>query len=406
MPKNNQIHNMLLKGGATIFGAKKTEKPEGYGHKILRKIKESKILSVLISILIILIIIFIIYAIWKAIYKKQTNEDDTCAHSKGCVLYSSVKSGDTAETIDSSRIPPSVSGSDYSFSLWLYVRSKNYDSGQKNRHNRDWKTIMYRENGRMTTDSDSSNLSVQPGVWLSSDTNKILIRWETVGRLKGIESCCKDEDCMKLSDIGRRCRMSDENDQDNVKRCVKKEGDEGVEWGGYTAKHSSMDPNLNPPSKHCNTMADTNDDNVDQFNNESCVDNIPLDRWFQLVIATHEHSADVYIDGKLVNTVTFDSPPRVNPYGNLVLSKDFSSAVNPIHGFSGAMTQVRYFSRALGPYEILKIYSWGPHPFQLSVPDEITGEWKGLGSFRDKGVTFTKGQRKYTRTPYYGFSGN
>ena len=82
MPKNNKIHNMLLKGGGTIFNPGSSSKPEGTGHKVVRKIRESKILSVLVSIIVIIIIILIIYAIWKAIYKKQTTVDDTCAHSK------------------------------------------------------------------------------------------------------------------------------------------------------------------------------------------------------------------------------------------------------------------------------------------------------------------------------------
>ena len=300
-------------------------------------------------------------------------------------------------------MPPSVSGSDYSFSLWLYVKSSNYGTGKKASHNRDWKTIMYRENGEVTGD----NLSVQPGVWLSSDTNRILIRWETVGRVKEILSCCKPEDCKRESDIGRRCQKSGENT--DVQRCIKN-NDGGIGWneGKIAINHNSMDPNMNPPSKRCNSMADTNDPDsgIGEFNNESCVDNIPLDRWFQLVIATHENSADVYIDGKLVNTITFDSPPQVSQSGNLVLSKDNAPGVTNVnHGFSGAMTQVRYFSRAIGPYEILKIYSWGPHPFQVTDPDDIAGEWNGLSSLSGRNVSFSKTSGG-SPNRYYGFSGN
>ena len=41
---------------------------------------------------------------------------------------------------------------------------------------------------------------------------------------------------------------------------------------------------------------------------------------------------------------------------------------NSLNGFSGAMTQLRYFNYSLSPDDIANVYSWGPHPH---VPKKI-----------------------------------
>ena len=48
------------------------------------------------------------------------------------------------------------------------------------------------------------------------------------------------------------------------------------------------------------------------------------------------------------------------------------------NGFSGGLTQVRYFNMAISPYDILKIYSWGPHPFEVVDPDKLKNELESI----------------------------
>jgi hypothetical protein len=122
----------------------------------------------------------------------------------------------------------------------------------------------------------------------------------------------------------------------------------------------------------------TNNANTD---NELCIDNIPLDRWFHLAMITHTQSADVYVDGKLVRTLAFNSSPVVYNDAPLVLCKDCTNSMASMgrNGFLGALTQVRYFKMAINPYDVLKVYSWGPHPFEVPNPNKLKKELEGIG---------------------------
>ena len=115
-------------------------------------------------------------------------------------------------------------------------------------------------------------------------------------------------------------------------------------------------------------------------NNETCIDNIPLDRWYHLTIVVQNQSGEVYIDGKLVKNLAFNSAPVLYDSADLFLCKDNTGTTssNSKNGFLGAMSQVRYFKQALSPYDVLKIYSWGPHPFELSSPEQLTKELKSI----------------------------
>ena len=182
MPRNNKLNYRFLKGGDIAKEGGKFAK-DGY-----EKVKKNKVLSIIVSIIIILLIIFIIYSIWKAIYKNQSESNVDCTPAKGCVLFSGVKNGTEPVTISADRMPPSISGTDHTLCVWLYVRSSIFSHGQKK-----WKTIMYRGNQGDTPKmgtlaGNDEQFSVQPGVWLNGNTNKLLIRWETLGRIANISN--------------------------------------------------------------------------------------------------------------------------------------------------------------------------------------------------------------------------
>ena len=133
-----------------------------------------------------------------------------------------------------------------------------------------------------------------------------------------------------------------------------------------------VNPYINPPNKLCSgvkvkggILYNTEDNNID---NEMCVDNIPLDRWFHMGLVLHNQSVDVYIDGKLYSTLTLNSPPQEVEKGEWELSRDNSPNYSNKNGFKGAMTQMRFFNTCLSHYDILRIYSKGPYPF---IPDSI-----------------------------------
>lgn len=354
MYRNRKLKNIPVLEGGNFFN-------DGY-----EKVRNSRVLTTIVIILIVILVIYIIYKIWAYIY--QTQQETKCIPSKGCTLFSGVKNGTSTVTIKSDKMPPSIHGNDYTMCIWLYVRSNNFGSNQ-----RPWKTVMYR-GGNLDGNPKpegwykaDDQYSVQPGVWLGGDSNKLLIRWETLGRVSNVSPCCESASCSKESDISKRCMKED----DTIRFCGR-DPNGNIGWQKEPKNAYSMNPYVNPPNKLCSAHMVDNQKIWNTMNcntsNETCIDNIPLDRWFHLAISTHTQSADVYVDGKLVKTMAFNSPPVPLNGSDLVLCKDSTNSVASMgrNGFLGALTQIRYFNMALSPYDILKIYSWGPHPFEVS----------------------------------------
>ena len=345
----------------------------GDAKAVYNKAKNNPVVRVIAMIIIIILVIVVIYEIWKFLYKKQEGGATTCTPPHGCVLLSGVKNGTNPKSITNAHMPPSVHGSDYSMTIWLYVKSSNFGNTA-----RKYKTVFFR--GKAEKDSrfgsfQDEQYSVQPGVWLMGSTNKLLLRWETIGRVTSITDCCKLQ-CGQQT-LGKRCIMPD----DTIRFCGKTNGHYGMMTESTNAY--SMNPNVNPPNALCSAVKtkqgkdwNTNNSNMD---NETCIDNIPLDRWFHLAIVTHTQSVDVYVDGKLVNTLALNSAIVPLNDSDLTLCKDSSPSGNIMHGYLGAMTQIRYFKQALTPYDVLRIYSWGPHPFEIPDPDKYKKELEGIG---------------------------
>ena len=88
--------------------------------------------------------------------------------------------------------------------------------------------------------------------------------------------------------------------------------------------------------------------NVDSWS----VQNIPIQKWCNIIISTNNRAVDTYIDGKLVNTNVLSGVPKMN--------KDSDIELTPDGGFSGATSKFRYFSRTINPREAYDIYKEGP----------------------------------------------
>lgn len=350
-------------------------------NKVIETVKNNKWVQYIIGIVIVIIIIMIILFIWRKVANRNKKENLNCSLPKGCLLFSGVKNGSDVVKIKSETMPPSINGNDYSMCVWLYTRSSNFTPGE-----RPWKTVMYRGGNPGGNPSpsgfqgDDNQYSVQPGVWLAGNTNKLLIRWETLGRVSNISSCCDPQKCQNSDNLGKRCLM-----EDNTLKFCGRTKDGKILWQNEPKAAYSMNPYINAPNKQCsgykidegNVMWNTTNSNT---NNETCIDNIPLDRWYHLAIVVQNQSGEVYIDGKLVKNLAFNSAPVLYDSADLFLCKDNTGTTssNSKNGFLGAMSQVRYFKQALSPYDVLKIYSWGPHPFELSSPEQLTKELKSI----------------------------
>ena len=130
----------------------------------------------------------------------------------------------------------------------------------------------------------------------------------------------------------------------------------------------------------------------DSWNNWSEVENIPVDKWFHLVVSCKGNTLFVYINGSLKQKVTLsgNTPPYQN-YGDVYLfsprkmavSKTITTSLASDPEFkgmgsnsslqfggaaSGMVSRVYYFSYALSYTEIQKLMNMGPSSV-MSGPD-------------------------------------
>jgi hypothetical protein len=130
----------------------------------------------------------------------------------------------------------------------------------------------------------------------------------------------------------------------------------------------------------------------DSWNNWSEVENIPVDKWFHLVVSCKGNTLFVYINGSLKQKVTLsgNTPPYQN-YGDVYLfsprkmavSKSITTSLASDPEFkgmgsnsslqfggaaSGMVSRVYYFSYALSYTEIQKLMNMGPSSV-MSGPD-------------------------------------
>jgi hypothetical protein len=114
----------------------------------------------------------------------------------------------------------------------------------------------------------------------------------------------------------------------------------------------------NAPGVYLNTNNNTlriimntivSDDN-DQ-NNIIDISNIPLKRWFNVIIRLEGQILDVYMNGVLTKRINLINVPKQN-YSDVYICQN--------GGFNGLLSNLRYYSRALNVFEINNIVWYGP----------------------------------------------
>lgn len=380
MTHRNQMAPFASRGGGTIFG------------DATQKIRESNVARGIFTLLVICVVLLVVYLIYRALQKKMKDlKVEKCRDSpKGCLLHAHVSNLNT-RTVNSSpqglALPPSTVESDHSINVWLYTSSTNWEKNVNNQ----WRHIM---SGRSPM-GDS-----QPSVWLHPNTNSLLIRWNTIPKFVPHSQCSNPNDapCNQLSDIGKvQTILVDEKEQHQICSpvCVAPSSGTGnpsykLEMVDYNeTAYAKMDPSTpiqnigcGDPSKLgngcCNNITGVDKHQCGTGNratdvaatiiSQQCVPNIPLDRWYLLSIVTRSNSSDVYVDGKIVTTAVFPTAISDHPHG---------ITMGGIKGKSGApagyWSQLRYYPQAITSFDILKVYSWGPYPFDLSKEEK---DWK------------------------------
>jgi hypothetical protein len=107
----------------------------------------------------------------------------------------------------------------------------------------------------------------------------------------------------------------------------------------------------------------------DDANTTIDIDNIPIKKWFHVALRLQNTVLDVYVNGVVVNRLLFSNTPKQN-YGNIHVCQN--------GGFSGRLSNLRYYSRALNVFEINNVVSSGPN---MTVNAQVAADMKPVGGF-------------------------
>ena len=297
--------------------------------------------------LVILVLTVILYRKYRSIVRKELMEP---------VFIRNVKMASVPVQVTDDLIPAPLGGSGFTYSVWLYVNNWSKDL-TKMKH--------------VFSKGDVDFKSTSPGVWMLPNVNSLAILMDTAERTKGNENIIEDknkvpkkfvETGVKGSKIPNQtsntCKsflaIDDTAQQaaylSDTKECfiypVSKDLEDnknGTTWTKKNMNSSFMNPAVN-------------NDILNNENNCIIVENIPLQRWFHLVIVASETSMEVYLDGKLYKTIVLKSIPKINAQPLLI---------NLNGGFDGMINELRYYPYELKYLDVYSMYARGPTPFYL-----------------------------------------
>jgi hypothetical protein len=83
------------------------------------------------------------------------------------------------------------------------------------------------------------------------------------------------------------------------------------------------------------------------------VENIPIQKWTNIIITVDEKALDTYINGKLVKTCILVSPQAS-------IADDTKLQLTPNGGFAGYTARFKYWGTSISPQEAWNVYKNGP----------------------------------------------
>jgi hypothetical protein len=84
------------------------------------------------------------------------------------------------------------------------------------------------------------------------------------------------------------------------------------------------------------------------------INNIPIQKWVNLMVSVYGITEDVYLDGKLVKTNILPAPPATT-----LLTANANAYITPNGGFSGFTNKFQYWGDATNPQQAWNTYQSG-----------------------------------------------
>tara|TARA_Y100000996_G_scaffold390461_1_gene351693 strand:- start:48 stop:971 length:924 start_codon:yes stop_codon:yes gene_type:complete len=137
-------------------------------------------------------------------------------------------------------------------------------------------------------------------------------------------------------------------------------GNDDVNSEGLITPNNAPGLYLDKTENNLIVMMNTFDNHTEQI----VVEDIPIQKWVNIVVRVIQHQVDVYINGTLAKRQILVGVPKQN-YGDVYVSLN--------GGFSGHTSDLRYFNSGLGTAHILAIAEAGPNTHMVNKHRGIFG---------------------------------
>lgn len=117
------------------------------------------------------------------------------------------------------------------------------------------------------------------------------------------------------------------------------------------------------------------------------IENIPVKKWFHLVLNYKKSALEIYVNGKLVNKMSYDDALPYNNYGNINIFSSKTKTVNLQNrsinfngSINGKISNLTYTRYALSFSEIQKLFNKGPSnttkaAANVELPPYLASDW-------------------------------
>ena len=304
---------------------------------------------ILRKIFMVLMIILIIFVIYKTLVNVNKKALDQPFIFKGY--------HNAMEPLSYGKeLPASLSGLGYTLSYWMYVVDWGYN---------------FKKPKHVFHIGDSEGNNVSPGVWLYPENNDMMIRIDTHNRYDNRSKTISGKNCQNwtnsiphtnenyLSKNYPSADLGDHNycrNPDNRKSgtwCYTQDPKVETESCGF--QDHKIPPSMNPMNN--SSMLDSEKD---------CdIINIPIQRWIHVSIILDNKTLDVYLNGKLKRSCTYDNVPKIYNK-NVYVTQD--------GGFKGFLSDMQYYNKPLSANQVYNTYLSSPkrvnalHLIQSLIP--------------------------------------
>jgi hypothetical protein len=150
-------------------------------------------------------------------------------------------------------------------------------------------------------------------------------------------------------------------------------GDDSTADNGLNFPNNSPGLYLSPNSNELTLIMNT----FNVINEEVIIDDIPINKWVNVIIRCSNVNLDVYINGTISKSVKLSGVPKQN-YGDVFLGMN--------GGFDGYTSNLWYYDYALGTAEIQRLVRNGPNTnmdnsaMNVKNPDYLSLRWYFFGN--------------------------